>query len=191
MSNSNEYDLDKYKISFVEYYLKKFVNSGDRILDVGCGRAQYRNSTLGIYIGLDITDEAYAPGNPRNVDIVAEATHIPQQDHSFDLVFCVGVFLYIPDPQLALTEFKRVLKPGGRLILFDYNRRAQKKLQDIERVARPCWTQWQLRSLVQKAGFRKTELLIPLDAEVNIFMKYIRLLHQEYLGQWAIVTGVK
>jgi len=191
MHSSAEYNLDQFKIFFVEYYLKKYVKEGDKIMDIGCGRSQYRNSTSGIYTGLDITDEPYTPDSPRNVDIVAEATNIPEPDNSYNLVFSVGAFFLIPEPEQALAEFKRVLKPNGRLILFDYNSRTQKRLQRIEGVPRPCWSQWQLKGLVEKAGFQKTELLIARNFEVNRIIKFLGLLYQEYLGQWAIVTGVK
>ncbi len=191
MSNFNEHELDKFKIFFVEYYLRKYVKSGDKILDVGCGRAQYRYSTPGIYVGLDVTDAPYTPDCPRNVDIIADATSIPEPDQSYDLVFSVGAFFLISQTEQALLEFKRILKPGGRLLLFDYNQRTQKKLQEAEGTSYPCWSQWELKKLVENAGFRKTELLIARDFETNRVINFLGLLYQEWRGQWAIVTGIK
>lgn len=180
-------------VSFIEYYLKRYVLPNDIILDVGCGPALYRNSTPAKYIGLDITDEPYNEHVNRDVDIIASALEIPLEDNSIDLIMCKSTFYQVSDPEKALLEFKRVLKSGGRLILFDYNRRTQKRLQIVENIQfeRPCWTQWQLKSLVKKAGFNNTELLVAHDAEVNTLIKLLRLFYQEYRGQWAIVTGVK
>ena len=44
------------------------------------------------------------------------ATALPFPDATFDFVTCQTVLIHIPDPQLALTEMVRVLKPGGLLL---------------------------------------------------------------------------
>ena len=51
------------------------------------------------------------------LDIVSDITSIPRPDASFDAVLCVEVFEHIPDPVAALREFRRLIRPGGRLIL--------------------------------------------------------------------------
>lgn len=96
----------------IEKILNDYVKPGDKILDIGCGCGIYRNSTAGLYTGLDLTDQDYSDGNPRKVDIVASATDIPVEDGIFDLVFCVSTFYLIPDYKKALSEFYRVLVPG-------------------------------------------------------------------------------
>jgi ubiquinone/menaquinone biosynthesis C-methylase UbiE len=106
--------------------LKKFVKTDFRILDLGCGMRQYGASTPAFYIGLDVTDEPFSEGRPRIVDIVASATDIPAPDHCYDLVFSVGALYQMPDPFKALLESYRVLRPSGRILVFDYNRRTQK-----------------------------------------------------------------
>lgn len=176
---------------FVRYRLQLYAQGADRVLDIGCGPAPYRSWVPGKYIGLDISDEPYAAGMPRSVDIVGLGTELPLKDEGVDLVFSKSAFFLIPHPSRSLREMHRVLKPGGRVLLIDYNRRTQRSLQRRERVARPCWTQWQLRELVQQAGFRDCELLIAKDRPVSGFEYWIRLLHQEFFGTWAIVTAVK
>ncbi len=180
-----------YGIPFVEYYLKQFAKQGDRIIDIGCGRGQYRHSTRARYVGLDVTDEPYAPDSPRHVDIVAVGTDIPVRSGSFDLVFAVGVVYQIDDPYRALKEFHRILRSGGHILLVDYNRRTQGRLEVGEACKRPCWTQWGLRAMVQGAGFRDCTLQLPVCHEVGRPLKPLGVVWQEFMGTWAIVTGVK
>ena len=178
-------------IPFVEFWLKKYAQAEFVLLDIGCGVAQYRNTTPATYIGLDITDQDYRDGCSRDVDIVASATQMPLAIASCDLIFSVCAFYQIPDYMKALMEFHRVLKPGGRILLFDYNKRTQKVLQRTEGHQRPCWSQWGLKKLVSRSGFRECQLLLPANYEVNGMRKAAQLIKQELRGQWAIVTGIK
>lgn len=51
------------------------------------------------------------------IDIVCDITAIPEPDASFDVILCSEVFEHLPEPTHALDEFKRLLKPGGTMIL--------------------------------------------------------------------------
>ena len=161
------------------------------MLDVGCGASLYRRSTEGRYVGIDISMAPYGENCPRDLDVVASGVDVPFRSGVFDLIFSVSAFFQFPDPARALGEYHRVLKPGGRLILFDYNRRIQKDLEIRENMKRPCWTQWGLKKLANRAGFRSCELLLPFPREIRGFERFLRLLEEELRGQWAIVTGVK
>lgn len=83
------------------------------VLDVG-GRIQpYRpllQSRVRRYIGIDVR---WTP----LVDIVARAEQTPLPNDRFDLIICTQVLEYVPEPQRAIAEFHRVLKPGGCLFL--------------------------------------------------------------------------
>jgi ubiquinone/menaquinone biosynthesis C-methylase UbiE len=50
----------------------------------------------------------------------AETLDLP--DATFDVVLCSLGLMYLPDPQRAVREWQRVLKPGGRLVIVDYHR---------------------------------------------------------------------
>ena len=182
---------EDYRIPFVEYYLTKFVEIGDAILEIGCGMGQYRMSTQGFYVGLDVTNEPYGDIGPRVVDAVASGTDIPARAESFDFAFSVAALYQMTNPRRVLAECYRILKPGGRVLLFDYNRRTQKRLEVSEGHKRPCWTQWELKGLLQEAGFTECQLLLPLCRDVNYVHRKIRLLQNELLGHWVIVTGTK
>lgn len=76
-------------------------------LNVGCGK-----KALSGWVNLDAVD---GPG----VDVVAEITDLPMQENSCQEVMAIHVLehLYPWDADVALSEFMRVLAPGGRLVL--------------------------------------------------------------------------
>jgi SAM-dependent methyltransferase len=68
------------------------------------------------YTGLDIVDADKF--DFRNSDIVAfDGMHIPFPDASFDVVLCTEVLEHVQHYQVLIDEMRRVLKPGGRLIV--------------------------------------------------------------------------
>ena len=93
-----------------------------------------------------------------------DAEHLPSGDASFDTVVCALSLCTIPDPAIAIGEMKRVLVPGGRLLLLDHIAStwppvyaAQWLLEQITiRGAGEHFTRRQL-PLVQAAGFQVVE----------------------------------
>jgi ubiquinone/menaquinone biosynthesis C-methylase UbiE len=62
-----------------------------------------------------------ATGLGRDVDLrEGDAEHLPFDDASFDTVVCALSLCTIPSPDAALAEMRRVLGPGGRLLLLDH-----------------------------------------------------------------------
>jgi SAM-dependent methyltransferase len=161
------------------------------MLDAGCGRAAYRDAVPGRYVGVDLSHLPFPVEAGRRLYARAASDRLPFAPDTFDLVFARSAFYQFPQPDLALAEFRSVLKPGGRVLLFDYNRRTQRKLQKGEGAPRPCWTQWQLRQKIERAGFRACEVLPPVSRSLPWAEHWLRLLHQELFGTWAIVTGIK
>lgn len=184
---------------FVRFIIGRHARPGDTVLDVGCGPAAYRDCFPGKYIGLDFTNDEYHPGMPRHVDLVGTANNIPMDDQSVDMVFSKSAFFLANDPRAALVEFMRVLRPGGRILLMDYNRRTQKRIQAHENTPQsakqdktlPCWTQWGLRSLVDSCGFENAEIVAPARREVSKLEAFCRILFTELFGTYAVVTATK
>lgn len=176
---------------FVVALLNQYARQGELMVDVGCGPGLYRHVTPAHFIGIDYTDASYYPDWPRDVDIVAEGSRLALRSNCAELVMSKSAFFQFPDPDAALKEFWRVLKPGGRILLFDYNRRTQRRLEHGEGSQRPCWTQWQLRDRVKAAGFEHVELLLPMSWQLPRFMRLPLLVLQELFGSWAIVMARK
>jgi SAM-dependent methyltransferase len=109
------------------------VPEGAAVLDVGCGAgtdlllAARRVGPRGRAIGVDMTEAmrrratagAEACGLT-HVDVRAgDATSLPVEDQSIDVVISNGVLNLVPDKPRALAEIARVLKPGGRAQIAD------------------------------------------------------------------------
>lgn len=55
--------------------------------------------------------------NTSGVDIVSDITNIPLADCSQDYILCTEVLEHLSEPEKALNEMAKLLKPGGELIL--------------------------------------------------------------------------
>ena len=64
----------------------------------------------------------------------ADAHQLPFADASFDTVVCTYSLCNIPDPYRAVGEMKRVLRPGGRLILVDHIRSSAKPVLWLQKL---------------------------------------------------------
>lgn len=173
------------------YYLRRYVGAGECMLDVGCGRAPYRDAIAGRYVGIDLAGPRFPLKAGTRLFAAAAGDCLPFAPDTFDLVFARSALYQFPDPNRALAEFHDVLKPGGRILLLDYNRRSQRRLQKGEGARRPCWTQWQLSKRVAGTGFQECEILMPKDRRLSRPEHILRMLYQELFGTWAIVTGIK
>lgn len=82
-----------------------------RLLDLGCGGNHLTRAYRGRGVGVDVHPW---PG----VDVlVRDAAHLPFRDASFGTVTIVAALNHIPERRAALGEVRRVLAPGGRLVL--------------------------------------------------------------------------
>lgn len=95
-----------------------------RSLDAGCGTGgnlAYLLSQYGMACGLDLAAEAVALGWANAPGRLARASvlELPYADASFDLVTSFEVLYHraVPDEAAALAEVRRVLRPGGRVLL--------------------------------------------------------------------------
>ena len=101
--------------------------TGLRILDAGAG--QLRNKPFCQHLNYVSQDICQYDGtgdskglqtgiwDTSHIDLVCDISDISEPDSSFDVILCSEVFEHLPEPVSALTEFGRLLKPGGKLIL--------------------------------------------------------------------------
>ena len=112
--------------------------SGLRVLDIGCGiggPARYMASTFGCRVtGIDLTADYVAVGNQLSAMVglaeavtlqQASALDLPFSDGStgdgagFDAAYVMHVGMNIADKPRMMAEAARVLRPGGKLVVYD------------------------------------------------------------------------
>jgi SAM-dependent methyltransferase len=95
-------------------------------LDAGCGRTtrlRFFRDRIVRLVGVD-ADAAAASENP-SVDEYVHAdldVGLPFEDGTFDLVYANFVVEHLSRPEHAIAEWRRVLRPGGRVVLLTSNR---------------------------------------------------------------------
>ena len=98
--------------------IRRFVEMYDlhrgKVLDVGSGSG-YLQDIVDDYTGLDISSAAAA--HYHKAFVHGTATAMPFADATFDAVWSVWVLEHIPNPEAALAEIRRVVKPGGLIYL--------------------------------------------------------------------------
>ena len=106
------------KAADISGHIKQFVRDyhleGKRVLDVGAGRG-YLQDVVQDYTGLDISQSAAR--NFHKPFVLGSATKMPFKNGEFDVVWSIWVLEHIPNPELALEEMRRVVKPSGFLYL--------------------------------------------------------------------------
>ena len=125
-----------WKTDFLEVIAKRCgLETVETLLDVGCGAGHWGRTLSrvlppGLHIaGVDIEQcfidkatELGAAFGLASMDYrVGYAEEPPFDDNEFDLVTCQTLLIQVQDPGLVLREMKRVLKPGGTLLLAEPN----------------------------------------------------------------------
>ncbi len=100
-----------------------------RLLDAGCGGGKYTIplqmrgfDVVGVDVSLDALRIARERSESRKMSVpllAANVSQLPFQDGSFDVVWCYGVLqhLLLEERELAVSEFRRILRQGGLLFL--------------------------------------------------------------------------
>ena len=152
------------------------VTPGEAVLDVGCGtgeiamRAKARSGPSGVVAGIDPSPEMVAVARQKSARAGLEIDYrqavveaLPYEAAAFDVVMSSMMWHHLPDDlkPRAVGEMRRVLKPGGRLVVVDI----QRPTSTLGRLA-PVWLlhRWvevnglrELPALLHAAGFTAIE----------------------------------
>ncbi len=162
-----------------------------RILDVGCGTGTLlsllaREESSELLIGLDYADNmvrraaekfTQSPHVAKLQAVRGDAERLPLADASVDIVTCCNSLHHYPHQAQAIADFRRVLRPGGLLILIDGFRDNvigwfvfDVGVATVEKDVHHCsWSS--VRAMLASAGFsairqRKMNVLAPLLVSV-------------------------
>lgn len=102
--------------------------TGEAVLEIGCGGGFYACEVArmvgpsGRVCAVDISDDQIAVARERCAEFdwvectTADALDLPYEGDTFDTVYCVQVLEYLPDVDKALSQIRRVLRPGGTVV---------------------------------------------------------------------------
>jgi ubiquinone/menaquinone biosynthesis C-methylase UbiE len=174
---------------------------GSKLLDAGCGVGDVARHLARYYgyevVGIDILDFNIAEARER-----ARSSHLSSRTHfelmsyddlaydnkSFDGVYTMETLVHAQDAELVLGNFSSVLKPGGRLVLFEYAHSAQLSVRERISLSRvnglasmPSFQRFELGvldDLVSRAGFVdicRTDITQQMEPMFRSFAQMARL----------------
>ncbi|MFK4730569.1 class I SAM-dependent methyltransferase [Agromyces mediolanus] len=147
-----------------------------RVLEIGAGEGENFGA-----LALDVVWTGLEPDGPRRAELAirarewgheaaplaASAERIPVPDGAFDAVIASYVLCTVPDPGAALAEVRRVLVPGGRLVVVEHVGAPRGTVKrTVQRLATPCSVRWchgchldrDTEQTIADAGFRAEEV---------------------------------
>jgi len=119
--SAQEYDawFDKHRLVYESEILalKRFMGSGGIGLEIGVGTGRFA-VPLGIKIGVEPAKSMADMARQRGIRVIrAVGEFLPFRGASFHLALLVTTLCFLRDPQRALAEATRILKPGGRILI--------------------------------------------------------------------------
>jgi SAM-dependent methyltransferase len=153
-------------------FLLSEVRAGDRALDLGCGAGEFTAVLAAAgaqVVGVEVAEAALQRARSRHPELDFRLAPIdgplPLEDNTFDLVWASEVIEHVADTGRWLSETRRVLAPGGRLLLTTPNHgRLQVALGGIERFSEPLgdhlhlYTARSLQGVLEEFDFGEVSL---------------------------------
>ena len=161
---------------FVEDICRRVTDRRPRILDVGCGTGAnlLMLSKYGDAEGVDVSEDALAFCRERGLENVklGAAEELPYDDGTFDLVTALDVVEHLDDDLAGLREMRRVLRPGGHVLLFVPTFMFLWGLQDDVSNHRRRYRMPELQRVLEQAGF---EIERTTYANITFFMPILAM----------------
>jgi len=184
---------------------------GEHVLDIGVGPGFLAAEMAeevgpgGRVCGIDGSESMLALARRRGAGVelaLADVLELPFADASFDAAVATQVYEYVPDMPAALAEARRVLRPGGRLLILDtdwdsivWHSGDAERMQRVllrwnDHLADPYLPR-RLPRLLRDAGFElRTTSVIPIlnrGADPDAFSRGVIPLITDFVGDldWA------
>jgi ArsR family transcriptional regulator len=144
--------------------LKQRIAARRGVADLGCGTGELLGQLVrnhkGMLIGVDASPEMLEQARIKLPDMpsielrLGEVEHLPMKDQEVDTVVMSMVLYHILQPEKAIQEVFRVLKPGGMLILADFDHHHQEQIKEIIGGTWLGFTKDQVETWLTKSGFQ-------------------------------------
>lgn len=168
-------------------FLFDYIQSGDKVLDSGCGNGRYLpwiKKKGGHYFGIDNSQELVKIAKSRYLSEsfqVADVLALPFTDSFFDKIYSIAVLHHIPSKELRLKFFeeaKRTLKKDGLLVLTVWKfRRWQERLLLLK---------YNILRVLGKSKLEKNDLFLPWQHKIS---RYYHFFSEAELKELAKQAG--
>jgi ubiquinone/menaquinone biosynthesis C-methylase UbiE len=146
------------------------ISPSEIVLDVACGTGEFErllltDNPIQHITGVDISEKMLFVAQQKLKQYpyvsfnVASVSALPFDNNSFDVVVSASSFHYFDEPNAALLEVKRVLKPNGKVIILDwckdymFYRVGDFILKWFDPAYKGCYTQSEFHKLLKSAQF--------------------------------------
>lgn len=163
-------------------FMSGIVPKDAQILDVGCGtgKGQDSFSQFGLVYGVDYSNEALEFCKERGLTRIAraDAEALPFQSDTFDMVVSLDTIEHVPDDYKAVSEIRRVLKPGGYFVM---NVPAYMWLwgpHDVALMHKRRYSRTMVRKLFQESGLKVERITY------HIFFLFPLVMLSRFMGKF-------
>ena len=169
--------------------------AGARLLDAGCGsgRNMVELARRGAVTGIEVSDTSVGVARERSAgEVVAGSVlDMPFASESFDLAVCLDVIEHLEDDLGALRELRRVVAPGGALLVTVPAYQWLWSGHDVINHHYRRYTRRTLQRVAEQAGWRQVRtthfnsLLLPVAMLLRILDRFSRKTTESSLDLWV------
>lgn len=158
------------------------LKADDELLDVGCGSASLLAGPAGHVrhvAGVDASEIQLGMARQRLAARIAggtaeivqgDAAALPWADGRFSAVSCQACLPFLPDPEQAVREMRRVLRPGGRVVITAFPATKRDPSGVIDAYGEWRWSAADLQRLVEQAGFAAVSVTQLPEKELGVLL---------------------